>query len=174
MVATLATARWRGWHQFTVFIFEPVRNRFFVVLRSQFLIKLVVGGFCNPGATQSFLGLSHAQIQEHVELGHVCWDEHDLLNGAVAFYLLLQKASPPVAHHESLSQFKFISTLGSIRCADFQAFQPDPSGFPSDICLPMRMQMLLSRSLQNISFVLLQSRCQQLHSYKALVLQRAE
>ena len=44
-------------------------------------LQLRTGGFCNPGATQHFLGLSHAQVKRHVELGHVCWDDHDLLDG---------------------------------------------------------------------------------------------
>ena len=44
-------------------------------------IHLRTGGFCNPGATQSFLELTAQQVKEHVELGHVCWDDHDIING---------------------------------------------------------------------------------------------
>ena len=44
-------------------------------------IHLRTGGFCNPGATQSFLRLTHEQVKQHVELGHVCWDDHDLIDG---------------------------------------------------------------------------------------------
>lgn len=44
-------------------------------------IHLRTGGFCNPGATQAYLQLSHAQIKQHVEQGHVCWDDHDIIDG---------------------------------------------------------------------------------------------
>lgn len=44
-------------------------------------IHLRTGGFCNPGASQAYLQLSHAQVKEHVERGHVCWDDHDLIDG---------------------------------------------------------------------------------------------
>lgn len=44
-------------------------------------IHLRTGGFCNPGASQTYLELSHAQVKEHVERGHVCWDDHDLIDG---------------------------------------------------------------------------------------------
>ena len=44
-------------------------------------IHLRTGGFCNPGATQAYLQLSHEQVKKHVERGHVCWDDHDLIDG---------------------------------------------------------------------------------------------
>lgn len=91
-------------------------------------IHLRTGGFCNPGATQAYLQLSHEQVKKHVERGHVCWDDHDLIDGVptgsirisfgymsklsdaqrfVAFiekYFVLQPAEPRAAHgqHEPL------------------------------------------------------------------------
>eukprot|EP00752_Nemacystus_decipiens_P007564 g6757.t1 len=44
-------------------------------------IQLRTGCFCNPGACQAALGLSDDDVKEHLERGHVCWDEHDLVDG---------------------------------------------------------------------------------------------
>ncbi|CAN0101625.1 unnamed protein product [Ectocarpus sp. 6 AP-2014] len=44
-------------------------------------IQLRTGCFCNPGACQSALGLTDDDVKEHLERGHVCWDEHDLIDG---------------------------------------------------------------------------------------------
>ncbi|CAN0511143.1 unnamed protein product, partial [Ectocarpus sp. 12 AP-2014] len=44
-------------------------------------IQLRTGCFCNPGACQSALGLTDDEVKEHLERGHVCWDEHDLIDG---------------------------------------------------------------------------------------------
>ncbi|CAI5928871.1 unnamed protein product [Closterium sp. NIES-64] len=39
------------------------------------------GCFCNPGACAKHLRLSHAQLLENYEAGHVCWDDNDLIAG---------------------------------------------------------------------------------------------
>lgn len=44
-------------------------------------IQLRTGCFCNPGACSKYLGLSHSDLLFNVEAGHVCWDDHDILNG---------------------------------------------------------------------------------------------
>ncbi|CAM9638105.1 unnamed protein product [Scytosiphon promiscuus] len=44
-------------------------------------IQLRTGCFCNPGACQAALGLTDEDVREHLERGHVCWDEHDLIDG---------------------------------------------------------------------------------------------
>ncbi|CAM8877089.1 unnamed protein product [Rhodiola kirilowii] len=44
-------------------------------------IQLRTGCFCNPGACAKYLGLSHPDLLSNVEAGHVCWDEHDIVNG---------------------------------------------------------------------------------------------
>ncbi|CAI9087998.1 OLC1v1022225C5 [Oldenlandia corymbosa var. corymbosa] len=44
-------------------------------------IQLRTGCFCNPGACAKNLGLSHSDLLTNLEAGHVCWDDHDLLNG---------------------------------------------------------------------------------------------
>ncbi|KZV31597.1 molybdenum cofactor sulfurase-like [Dorcoceras hygrometricum] len=44
-------------------------------------IQLRTGCFCNPGACAKHLGLSHSDLLSNVEAGHVCWDDHDILNG---------------------------------------------------------------------------------------------
>jgi molybdenum cofactor sulfurtransferase len=45
-------------------------------------IHLRTGCFCNPGACQYYLGLLDDQIiRNHKEYGHVCWDQHDLVEG---------------------------------------------------------------------------------------------
>jgi hypothetical protein len=46
------------------------------------LLRRQTGCFCNPGACQYNLGLSDEQIiRNHKEFGHVCWDQHDLIEG---------------------------------------------------------------------------------------------
>ncbi|KAH6768695.1 molybdenum cofactor sulfurase [Perilla frutescens var. frutescens] len=44
-------------------------------------IQLRTGCFCNPGACAKHLGLSHSDHLSNIEAGHVCWDDHDILNG---------------------------------------------------------------------------------------------
>ncbi|XP_051124906.1 molybdenum cofactor sulfurase isoform X2 [Andrographis paniculata] len=44
-------------------------------------IQLRTGCFCNPGACAKHLGLSHSDLLSNIEAGHVCWDDHDILNG---------------------------------------------------------------------------------------------
>ena len=44
-------------------------------------IMLRTGCFCNPGACQAYLGLSHEDIISNYEAGHVCWDDHDIIDG---------------------------------------------------------------------------------------------
>ncbi|KAF7824910.1 molybdenum cofactor sulfurase isoform X1 [Senna tora] len=44
-------------------------------------IQLRTGCFCNPGACAKYLGLSHLDLLSNTEAGHVCWDDHDIMNG---------------------------------------------------------------------------------------------
>ncbi|XP_061345071.1 molybdenum cofactor sulfurase-like [Gastrolobium bilobum] len=44
-------------------------------------IQLRTGCFCNPGACAKYLGLSHLDLLTNTEAGHVCWDDHDIING---------------------------------------------------------------------------------------------
>ncbi|MED6130548.1 Molybdenum cofactor sulfurase [Stylosanthes scabra] len=44
-------------------------------------IQLRTGCFCNPGACAKYLGLSHLDLLSNTEAGHVCWDDHDIING---------------------------------------------------------------------------------------------
>lgn len=44
-------------------------------------IQLRTGCFCNPGACAKFLGLSHLDLLSNIKAGHVCWDDHDIVNG---------------------------------------------------------------------------------------------
>jgi molybdenum cofactor sulfurtransferase len=44
-------------------------------------IHMRCGGFCNPGATQTWLGLATEHVQQHAKAGHVCWDDKDLIDG---------------------------------------------------------------------------------------------
>ncbi|XP_073149560.1 molybdenum cofactor sulfurase isoform X2 [Henckelia pumila] len=44
-------------------------------------IQLRTGCFCNPGACAKHLDLSHSDLLSNVEAGHICWDDHDILNG---------------------------------------------------------------------------------------------
>ncbi len=44
-------------------------------------IMLRTGCFCNPGACQAYLGLSHKDVISNYEAGHVCWDDHDIIDG---------------------------------------------------------------------------------------------
>ncbi|RKP08686.1 pyridoxal phosphate-dependent transferase, partial [Thamnocephalis sphaerospora] len=46
-------------------------------------IHLRTGGFCNPGAAQRWLKLSEGDIRRHMEAGHVCWDDRDIIDGRV-------------------------------------------------------------------------------------------
>ncbi|GIL77285.1 hypothetical protein Vretifemale_6749, partial [Volvox reticuliferus] len=44
-------------------------------------LHLRTGCFCNPGACAQWLGLSAEDVIRHHRAGHVCWDEHDLVDG---------------------------------------------------------------------------------------------
>ena len=44
-------------------------------------VMLRTGCFCNPGACAAHLGLSHQDVISNFEAGHVCWDDHDLIEG---------------------------------------------------------------------------------------------
>jgi molybdenum cofactor sulfurtransferase len=43
-------------------------------------LQIRTGTFCNPGASQRFLNLSHERIASNFEAGHVCWDALDLID----------------------------------------------------------------------------------------------
>lgn len=47
-------------------------------------IQLRTGCFCNPGACMEALGLSHEDVLANLQAGHVCWDDHDLVDGECA------------------------------------------------------------------------------------------
>lgn len=44
-------------------------------------IFLRTGCFCNPGACARHLGLTASQLKQNYEAGHVCWDDHDIIDG---------------------------------------------------------------------------------------------
>jgi molybdenum cofactor sulfurtransferase len=44
-------------------------------------IQLRVGCFCNPGACETWLGLSPEDVKENHKGGHVCWDDKDMVHG---------------------------------------------------------------------------------------------
>ncbi|CAH0558996.1 unnamed protein product [Brassicogethes aeneus] len=44
-------------------------------------IYLRTGCVCNPGACQKYLNLSVEEVKKHFEAGHICGDQHDLING---------------------------------------------------------------------------------------------
>ncbi|WIA20516.1 hypothetical protein OEZ85_004912 [Tetradesmus obliquus] len=44
-------------------------------------ICLRTGCFCNPGACAHYLSLSPDEVLAHHAAGHVCWDEHDVIDG---------------------------------------------------------------------------------------------
>ncbi|GAM28706.1 hypothetical protein SAMD00019534_118820 [Acytostelium subglobosum LB1] len=44
-------------------------------------IHLRVGCFCNPGACHGYLGLTKQDVEKHLEEGHVCWDDKDIMDG---------------------------------------------------------------------------------------------
>ncbi|XP_076254988.1 molybdenum cofactor sulfurase isoform X2 [Rhynchophorus ferrugineus] len=43
-------------------------------------IQLRTGCFCNPGACQRFLNLTVDDVRKHFDAGHVCGDQHDLVD----------------------------------------------------------------------------------------------
>ena len=43
-------------------------------------IQLRTGCFCNPSACQSSLKLQNEDLLAHLEAGHVCWDDLDIIN----------------------------------------------------------------------------------------------
>ncbi|XP_066247103.1 molybdenum cofactor sulfurase 2 isoform X1 [Euwallacea similis] len=44
-------------------------------------IQLRTGCFCNPGACHKFLKITSSAVRKHFEAGHVCGDQHDLVDG---------------------------------------------------------------------------------------------
>ncbi|RKP12938.1 pyridoxal phosphate-dependent transferase [Piptocephalis cylindrospora] len=44
-------------------------------------ISLRTGSFCNPGASQTWLGLTDQALREQFEAGHICGDDKDLIKG---------------------------------------------------------------------------------------------
>ncbi|KAJ1974725.1 hypothetical protein H4R35_003474 [Dimargaris xerosporica] len=44
-------------------------------------ISLRAGGACNPGAMHRWLQLDAATVKANLDQGHVCWDNHDLIDG---------------------------------------------------------------------------------------------
>lgn len=44
-------------------------------------IQLRTGCHCNPGACQTFLGLSDDTVKHHFQQGHVCGDDKDIIDG---------------------------------------------------------------------------------------------
>lgn len=44
-------------------------------------IFLRTGCFCNPGACALHLGITASQSKRNFEAGHVCWDDHDIIDG---------------------------------------------------------------------------------------------
>ena len=52
-------------------------------------VMLRTGCFCNPGACAAHLGLSHEDVISNFEAGHVCWDDHDLIEGRPTGKLIL-------------------------------------------------------------------------------------
>lgn len=51
-------------------------------------IQLRTGCFCNPGACQEALGLSTEEVLANLQAGHVCWDDHDIIDGQAARLVL--------------------------------------------------------------------------------------
>ncbi|ENN81165.1 hypothetical protein YQE_02429, partial [Dendroctonus ponderosae] len=45
-------------------------------------VHLRTGCFCNPGACQKYLKLDPDKVQNQFEAGHVCGDQHDLVDGS--------------------------------------------------------------------------------------------
>eukprot|EP01112_Ceratiomyxa_fruticulosa_P015667 TRINITY_DN4638_c0_g2_i3.p1 TRINITY_DN4638_c0_g2~~TRINITY_DN4638_c0_g2_i3.p1 ORF type:complete len:372 (-),score=45.69 TRINITY_DN4638_c0_g2_i3:326-1441(-) len=60
---------------------QPIGYNHVEKLASLSKIHLRTGCFCNPGACQKYIGLSPSMVKEHVQAGHVCWDEKDVING---------------------------------------------------------------------------------------------
>nr|KAF6358624.1 molybdenum cofactor sulfurase [Pipistrellus kuhlii] len=50
-------------------------------MASLFNIQLRTGCFCNTGACQRHLGLSDDMVKKHLQAGHVCGDDVDLVDG---------------------------------------------------------------------------------------------
>jgi molybdenum cofactor sulfurtransferase len=50
-------------------------------------MQLRTGCFCNPGACQEALGLQEGDVREQLEAGHVCWDDNDIVQGALPTWL---------------------------------------------------------------------------------------
>ena len=44
-------------------------------------IHLRTGGLCNPGGVEKWIGLSTQDVKRNFSLGHVCWDDNDLVDG---------------------------------------------------------------------------------------------
>nr|XP_004666857.2 molybdenum cofactor sulfurase [Jaculus jaculus] len=50
-------------------------------MASLYNIQLRTGCFCNTGACQRHLGLSNEMVKKHLQAGHVCGDDVDLIDG---------------------------------------------------------------------------------------------
>eukprot|EP00945_MAST-04E_sp_MAST-4E-sp1_P006276 g6276.t1 len=44
-------------------------------------IQLRTGCFCNPGACQKYLSISASEVESHLQAGHVCGDNVDVIDG---------------------------------------------------------------------------------------------
>ncbi|KAJ1990401.1 hypothetical protein H4R33_001727 [Dimargaris cristalligena] len=49
-------------------------------LATLYRLAIRAGGACNPGAQEHWLQLTPGQIKSNLERGHVCWDDHDLVD----------------------------------------------------------------------------------------------
>ncbi|RKP35100.1 pyridoxal phosphate-dependent transferase, partial [Dimargaris cristalligena] len=49
-------------------------------LATLYRLAIRTGGACNPGAQEHWLQLTPGQIKSNLERGHVCWDDHDLVD----------------------------------------------------------------------------------------------
>ncbi|KAF8817837.1 aminotransferase, class V family protein [Cardiosporidium cionae] len=82
-----ASSRWRDFQGPTIafilhYIDGSVIPHSFIVLRATYWnIRLRVGCHCNIGGCQENLHLTDKQMRVHYEMGHVCGDSKDILNG---------------------------------------------------------------------------------------------
>lgn len=44
-------------------------------------IHLRVGGMCNPGGMEAYIGIKPWEVEQNYAAGHVCSDDHDIMNG---------------------------------------------------------------------------------------------
>ncbi|KAJ1920559.1 hypothetical protein H4219_001259 [Mycoemilia scoparia] len=72
-------------------------------LASMKSIALRVGGHCNPGAMQGFLDLSTKDVEKNYEAGHVCWDDHDVIDGKALGVVRISFGA--MTSHEDIDKF---------------------------------------------------------------------